>query len=89
MKFIEKKVFKTARVCTPVLVELECICGGHYVSEDTIVENKFLCICDKCGDKIYTFQEYPHIEYEPFGLNPVYSKHVSAFIEDNRKESLT
>ena len=85
MTFTEKTVFKTARACTPVYVELECICGGHYVTKDIKVENKYLATCDKCGDEIYTFGEYPHIDYQPFGRDPVYSEHVLAFVEEKEK----
>ena len=85
MKFAEKTVLKTARACTPIFVELECICGGHYVSKDIKIDNKILHVCDKCGDTIYTFGEYPHVDYQPFGRDPVYSEHVIAHIEDVEK----
>lgn len=88
MQFDNKTVLKTARPCNPIMVNLECICGGIYKSANTKVYDKILHICDKCGDKIYTYQEYPHIEYETFGDNPIYSGNGIVFIEDNKKEEI-
>ena len=71
MKMITKRVTMSTRACVPFMVTLDCICGGIYRSTGIKEDDKFQHICDKCGTEIYAFNEYPNIEYETVGKNPV------------------
>ena len=82
MKFTTKHIRKSTRPCIPYMITLDCICGGVYRSEGIREDDKILHKCDKCGDKIYTYQEYPQIEYETFGNNPVDYNSTIIHIED-------
>lgn len=82
MKFTTKHIMKSKRPCIPYMITLDCICGGVYRSTGIKEDDKILHVCDKCKAEIYTFQEYPQIEYETIGENPVSINSTIVHIEE-------